>query len=82
LPGREFGRDEAAGAGAVVDDHRLTERHRELVADPARVRVQDAAGRAADDGVQRLSRQRLRLRGRLRQREEQRSGNAPDVDAA
>ena len=54
--GDEFGADRAAGAGLVLDDHRLAVLGDELLADDARDRIDDAAGGEGHDDVDRLAR--------------------------
>jgi hypothetical protein len=54
--GDRVGRDIAAGARAVLHDHRLTEHLGHFRADHARHRVDGAAGHEGDDDADRLAR--------------------------
>ena len=62
--GHGVGADDAAGAGAIVDDYRLAEHFRELRRDRARDDVGDAARRRRHDHADRFGRVILRHCGR------------------
>ena len=51
-----FDRKSSAGAGLVLDDHRLPDIFRQLLSDESREQVVAAAGAEADDDADRLAR--------------------------
>ena len=67
--GHRLGADQGAGAGAVLDHHRLTQQRAELVGNLSRDAVEAAAGRLRHDEFQRPVRKVLgaRRRGQRRQ---------------
>ena len=63
----EVGADDRAGAGAVLDDERLSQRLLQLLAEIARVDVGRAAGAERHDDAYRFRGISLRLRGSAHQ---------------